>query len=277
MGWKGFVGGALSSAGKSALEYLDREDRQVHDMERMDKQQELEMQKLEQTKRLAKELADEERQAKAKRISTAKEEIIDRLIGSKYADSDAAVAAADRGQTDMPLTDEQRKTIAMAKVNDRSSLASDPTIAVEAGMRTGDIDFKEYAAIISQERANRIKERQQSWKESVDEQRLLLQERGLDIRDRQVNAMVAKMASAGNGGGSVAAFVQEFDKIKAETKWAPDKILEYMNRAKTPVESYSETTKSDPLTGTQTSVTRRGAGTPKPADNKLDSLFPKRN
>jgi hypothetical protein len=41
MGWKGFIGGALQSAGKTGLDIYAREDAQNHDMEKMQKMSEL--------------------------------------------------------------------------------------------------------------------------------------------------------------------------------------------------------------------------------------------
>lgn len=281
MGWKGFIGGAMQSAGKSGLEYFEAEHKSQLEADRA--QRVIEM----------KQKYDEKaRTDKVGRIETAKQGIIEESIGTKYAGSDSAVADAEARRTDSVLTDEQKATIKLAKDTDRETLSNDPDTYLKAGMKSGDLDIEKVVAIVKQDRANAIAMRKQLNDErKTDNQTnyqnnmMLLKERGLDIQDRKTNALLSKVASGGSG--SVSAFVQSFDKVRAETGWDSDRILQYLNQGKTPVDTYSQTEEGDGFGGVKTKTIRKGAGSPasnaspaqagpKKQTIDLDNLFPPR-
>lgn len=101
--------------------------------------------------------ADQLRTAQVDRIGTAQRGIVGQAIDSKYAPSDAAVAAADAGQTDAPLTDEQKAVIAQSKDLDRKKLMDSPDSLVQAAMQTGDISPKDVMTNTSKTEINQAK------------------------------------------------------------------------------------------------------------------------
>jgi hypothetical protein len=90
--------------------------------------------------------ANTQREAQAQRIGAAQQGIVNGRLATKYAQSDQAVAAADAGQTDAPLTDEQRAVIAQSKEEDRKRLTADRGTYVDAAIQTGDIAPKDVLA-----------------------------------------------------------------------------------------------------------------------------------
>jgi SpoVK/Ycf46/Vps4 family AAA+-type ATPase len=98
-------------------------------------------------------LQNSQRTAMATRIGDAQTGIVNNAIGKKYAQSDAAVAAADAGQTDAPLTDEQRTVIDQSKQSDRDAMMSDPDTYTAAAMKTGDLDPKTVATVNQRDQA----------------------------------------------------------------------------------------------------------------------------
>lgn len=70
-------------------------------------------------------------------IEKAKSGLIESDMSRKYAESDAAVAAADAGQTGGLLTAEQKSIIQGSKDADRASMIDSPSIAARAALKAG--------------------------------------------------------------------------------------------------------------------------------------------
>ena len=146
-------------------------------------------------------LADQERTARVNRIDAAKRDLVQGDIQRKYADSDAAVADAEAGRTDFPLSPEQRAVIEQAKANDAQAMTDDPNNFVRAGMRTGDIAPKD--VIASTQRANR----NTTWQD-VQMAKIMSGERNVDVRAgatteaAQIRADASRDAAEARAGGT---------------------------------------------------------------------------
>lgn len=240
MGWMGLVGGALQGAGKGGMEYFKGELENENAIERAQA-----------TINMKRAAEDSEREAKRDRIMAAREGIINDTLARKG--------------------------------GNRGDLETDPDIWAKAGMQTGDLDIDKVIAMVKADRQAAIEARKLSrleardaHREKVDDLRLELQQRGLDIQNRRVDAMIAKLSSGG-GAGSNSANVEWYDKIKKETGWDPDKILTYMSTAKTPVPTEKETVEDDGLGNKKRKVTTTGpAVAPKKPSIDVDNLFPSR-
>lgn len=92
------------------------------------------------------EFSDRARTNMVGRIDNAKTGLINSSMNRKYAGSDAAVAAADAGETDAPLTQEQKDVIAQSKQADADKLRTDPKILRQAAINTGDLTVKDVMA-----------------------------------------------------------------------------------------------------------------------------------
>lgn len=87
----------------------------------------------------------------------------------------------------------------------------------------------------------------------------------------------AQLAASGASHTQLTAFERNFDKIRREMPHlSAREILDELNRAKSPGDSYSQTEETDPLTGEKkTKTVRKGSGQPPgPSPEKLDALFP---
>lgn len=76
-----------------------------------------------------------------RRIGEAKNGLLNNAIGQKYAGSDAAVSAANAGETDEPLSKEQLDVIEQSKGIDRSRLANQRGVDAAAAMNAGEYDL----------------------------------------------------------------------------------------------------------------------------------------
>jgi hypothetical protein len=157
----GIIMGALGGAGEQMVNIAATQMKSDLDTERESKlaslRSDLELQRQKALEDFKVTQANQQREAQAGRISTAAEGIVNSKLGQKYAGSDAAVAAADAGQTDAPLTDEQRGVIAQAKRQDRDALMNDPKIRTQAGIQTGDIAPTEAAKLASASEISQMK------------------------------------------------------------------------------------------------------------------------
>jgi hypothetical protein len=118
---------------------------------------------------LATNTANQQRDAQASRIGAAQQGIVGRSIDQKYAQSDAAVAAAAGGASpevsaaegnegvQAALTPEQMGVINQAKAGDRQKLMDDPSTFTQAAIRTGDISPKDAMSNASKTDINQLK------------------------------------------------------------------------------------------------------------------------
>jgi hypothetical protein len=261
MGMFGAMAG-LGEAGQKVGQQLMAASLKEDEMRFLEQRQNALLEKQERMKRGG---AEKDRTERMGRIDTAKTGLLNSAIGQKYAGSDAAVAAAQSGATDGQMTPEQLAVIEQSKGADRAKLEADPMTDLRAEHAAGEMSGKDFAKVVFDERRADRADASAYKKAEIDAANLALKERGLDIRDKQVMAMIAKVGSSGGGGsGSVGAFTQQFDKIKKEAPgWSAEQILTYMNQAKTPGESYSQTESVDPLTkDVIVKTTRKGSGSP---------------
>jgi hypothetical protein len=153
--------------------------------------------------------ADQRRMDRVARVDSAKQGLVSDAMGAKYAGSDAAVAAADAGQTDAPLSAEQKAVISQAKGTDRTAMMNDPMTSVQASVKTGDLlphdaavlalgekrADREERKIAVTEAANAARERQTDLRDlrkwETELLKLDLQQGNLDAQNRKIDAMIA--------------------------------------------------------------------------------------
>jgi hypothetical protein len=123
--------------------------------------------------------ADQRRMDRVARVDSAKQGLVSDAMGAKYAGSDAAVAAADAGQTDAPLSAEQKAVISQAKGTDRTAMMNDPMTSVQASVKTGDLLPHDAAVLaLGEKRADR-----EERKMDINERTTLSKERQVEMRD----------------------------------------------------------------------------------------------
>jgi hypothetical protein len=131
---------------------------------------------------------------------------------------------------------------------------------LRAARELGILGEKEAIGIELQQSKDERDDKRLEQQAARDALRTALQERRLDLDAKKIDAMIARM---GSSNANVSAFVQNFDKIKRETGWDSNKVLDYMNAAKQRGDEWSQTEKTDPLTGEKVvETTRKGAGDP---------------
>lgn len=147
----GIILSALAAAGDQGIKSLDQEDAHRRQMERDERMADITTEKAKTLAQFNRNLdvqtANEQRSAASDRINAAQQGIIDSAINQKYAGSDAAVADANAGLTDAPLTPEQQSVIDQSKGQDRAHMLVDPSIRDQAAIQTGDIDPKTAATL----------------------------------------------------------------------------------------------------------------------------------
>lgn len=151
----GIIMGALGGLGQgaqataTALNASAMQDQQLDGQKQLAQiQADLGLQKAQALEQFKSDLSDTNRENMAARIDEAKQGIISNAINQKYAQSDAAVQAANNGETDAPLTDDQKAVIAQSKALDAAKL-DNPDTTVQAGVVSGDISPIDAAKLAS--------------------------------------------------------------------------------------------------------------------------------
>lgn len=158
----GIIMSALAAAGNAGADSIDKNLAQQRQMELDRSRSDLETAKaksiIDYQKSATLDAENQRRQGIQDRIGAAKGSIVDAQVADKYAGSDAAVAAADAGQTGSQLTPDQRAAIGQSKGIDKAQFAADPHSYIKAAMASGDIDPKEVAQLVQQEDSIRRQE-----------------------------------------------------------------------------------------------------------------------
>lgn len=208
----GIILSALAGAGDAGADSMDKRIKQYNQIDLDERRSALEERKaltiLAATKQAQIDTANQLRTEQVGRLASAKEAVIQQQLGQKYAPVDAAVAAADAGQTDAPLTPEQRAVIDQSKAIDLKSLADDPKAYIAAAMQTGDLDAKTIAEIVQQGETNRRME--------------LSQQAGFAHADKAAEAQRTFMAGENAANRAATASLREpqieANKLKAQEK-----------------------------------------------------------
>lgn len=137
------IGGAAQAVGDMAQQGIDKQNK----MDLMQQQSDLETAKMKAADDYKMQLANQARTNEATAMGAARTGIVNSQLGQKYAGSDAAVAAADAGQTSAPLTDDQKAAIQQSKDLDRQRLMDDPDTLKQAGAQTGYLNTMQLATL----------------------------------------------------------------------------------------------------------------------------------
>ena len=131
-------------------------------------------------------IADEKRaEAKLAADNAKVQTTLTGLINDKWAGSDSAVSAADSGETDMPLTSEQRQVISDARSRDRF----DPTLNSQALAMSGTLSGKDSVGLL-----NSIEQR--DYQRGRDVKQDERNDKDFALREKQVNATIKASAAA---------------------------------------------------------------------------------
>jgi hypothetical protein len=228
----GIIAGAVGGLGVGAqqvgqnLNASAMQDQQFSNAAALDRlRSDLDLQKaeaLEQFKnQTALDMGNQTRQAMVDRINAAKGGIINQALAAKYGQSDAAVADADAGNTDAPLTDDQKAAIAQAKGLDADRLANDPDVATKAAIATGDIDPAKAATLLNQKEITQL--RQEGYMRSVEAKL----EAAKDRSDVMLAIAQIRAESAGGDGKmpSDAKMIEYLVKNGMDKKTATDRVM----------------------------------------------------
>lgn len=151
----GIIGSVLAAAGDAGVQSMNQNIAQENALDLQKGASDLQMRNsltlLAAQKQAAIDSANQMREAQASRISAALPGVVQGQIAAKYAPSDTAVAAANAGQTDAPLTSDQQEVIDQSKANDTTAFAGDPQAYVQAAIKTGDIDPHTVATLVQQD------------------------------------------------------------------------------------------------------------------------------
>ncbi len=152
------ISGAGEGAVQGATEQM-KEDARVNEIKVMQEAEQAKMLAIaHDTRQQAEEQANRLRTEQTGRIQAAQETVADKAITGKYAQSDAAVNAANTGQTDAPLTPEQQAAIDQSKQQDKTALMGTKDNFVKAGILTGDITPHDVLAASDKEDAARMRQ-----------------------------------------------------------------------------------------------------------------------
>jgi len=143
----GLIGGGLAGAGQAGGQVAQAAIDQANRLDYAQQMQEWEAKKQMLIDQNRVGLENQQRTAMVARMTPVKEGLINTAIKNKYSESDAAVAAIDAGQTDAPLTAEQRGAINQSKQADRDALNSDIDTNLKAAAITGDLPLTAQASM----------------------------------------------------------------------------------------------------------------------------------
>jgi hypothetical protein len=166
------------------------------------------------------------KQQAAARFQAAQQGIINDKMNQKYGTSDAAVADADAGNTDAPLTDDQKAAIAQAKQLDTNSLMHNSDIMTQAGLQTGDINPEQ--AVTNASRSDIAQLKMEGYKDRND----MMLQIGLAKADAQTtaaqiraDAMMARVA-AGQGTTKDQANVAQIEYLMKKQNLSKEQALD---------------------------------------------------
>lgn len=148
---------AAAAAGDAGVQSMNQNIEQANKSDLMKQQSDLEYNKRKLLEDYAVQLQNQQREAMVARVGSAKQGLIQQAMSGQFGGSDAAVADADAGNTDAPLSDDQRAVIEQAKSAVVNKLNADPKIAMQAAINTGDISPEKAATMGQSAEINQMK------------------------------------------------------------------------------------------------------------------------
>lgn len=264
---------ALAGAGDAGVQSMNQNIVQQNALDLNQQQSDLTLAKQKALEDYAITLQNQQRAAMVARVGDAKQSLIQQALGQKYGDSDAAVADAANGNTDAPLSDDQLAAIAQAKGIDVSKLQSDPHLAMQAAINTGDISPEKAAAMGQSVEINQLKVEGMNARWEDRNANLLaigqLRQESFDARTAaQKEIADAKLAAAvANSGNGNTDFDKKISLLRASGS-TDKEIANFITDRKQPsIEDLANGfLKSDPNAG------MKGAMTPEAAYTKAQTL-----
>lgn len=138
--------GLLNALGGGAIVYGSM----AHQENMAQLQQQLDIDRAQRIEEMKRNFAAADRATQAREINAGAEGMIDEKIGRRFASSDAAVADAQAGKTDMPMTQEQLDVIAQSKAGARDEVSDADKLRarIAAGEKAGYDMTKERTQLI---------------------------------------------------------------------------------------------------------------------------------
>lgn len=139
--------GLLNALGGGAIVYGSM----AHQENMAQLQQQLDIDRAQRIEEMKRNFAAADRATQAREINAGAEGMIDEKIGRRFASSDAAVADAQAGKTDMPMTQEQLDVIAQSKAGARDEVSDADKLRarIAAGEKAGYDMTKERSQLVS--------------------------------------------------------------------------------------------------------------------------------
>ena len=139
----GLILSALAAAGDSGAASIQGNIDQQNKLDLLQQRSDLETAKAQTLAKFNSDLAisqaSQQRADQVARIGAAQDGLIQGRMAQKYAGSDAAVADAAAGNTDMPLTQDQQDVIAQSKADTIAALKGNKDLYLQAAQQTGDL------------------------------------------------------------------------------------------------------------------------------------------
>lgn len=158
----------------------------AHDENMAKLRSDLDVERAQRIEEIRRKFASEDRANQAQEINGAAEGMINEQIGRRYASSDAAVADADAGRTDAPLTQEQKDVIAQSKAGARDQVSDVDKLRarIAAGEKAG-YDMKtersQLVSLLNHEDVSALRRETEQNKHEYYKGRLENESRKLDI------------------------------------------------------------------------------------------------
>lgn len=200
-------------------------------------QEELAIDRAQRVAEINQNMADKERIARAADIEKGTEGIIGQKLAGRYAGSDAAVADAEAGRTDAPLTQEQLDAIQQSKAGARGEMSMREKLEarIEAGSKAGYDMSRDQALLSHLSQQETLSEDRKAKRESDKEYRDAL----IEDKKNRTDIWARKVASAGGGKEDHYDDKAERRAIEQHDKWlaASFKVDDPANPGKKEVDS----------------------------------------
>lgn len=218
MGLLNALAAGLGGAFGSMADSIGNEQKRAADMDLLRERERLEGDRQKMILNLQNDMANRQRAEQAARIDAAQNSIVDKAMDKKYLQSDDAVRAANAGETDAPLTDEQRAVISQARQADHDRLMDDSHTRIAAAIKSGDIDPKTMATLTSREDINQM--RAENFAEKV-----AMQER---VARANADAALDRVTAKADAAREIAEMKLSFTKLGGEKASPKMQTITYM-------------------------------------------------
>lgn len=251
--------GMVGGSGEAAKGIADQEIKKQSELDLRTQIMNMEEEKAKRLLDYHKTVEDTTREERVARVDKKLEGLINSRLGKDYSNT----------ENGPPISAADSEVVEALKRGDRARYEADPVMRLQAANATGDLSDDKYATTMLGERRADRQERRDIQRQAYENGMLALKERGVEIQDRRLEAMMAKVAAGGPSATS--GFVQSYELL--ESKGMKHKeILDYLNSGKTPVATSTTTIEDDGFGNKKAKTVKKGPARASSSD--ADALFP---